>query len=113
MADHNDPNAINSIFSDIAVSAADLYDIFGFPNNGTTDGEKVVIALTFASVPEGAATSKERGLIISAPSTHIPVTGLLTSTRQSCWVRKKNMVIRPPSTSKSSREFRALSFSRL
>ena len=25
-ADHNDPNAINSIFSDIPVSAADLYD---------------------------------------------------------------------------------------
>jgi hypothetical protein len=31
MADHNDPNAVNSIFSDIDVSAADLYDIFGFP----------------------------------------------------------------------------------
>src|SRR5262245_13669125 len=28
MADHNDPNAVNSIFSDIDVSAADLYDIF-------------------------------------------------------------------------------------
>ena len=51
MADHNDPNAVNSIFSDIDVSAADLYDIFGFPSNDTTDGEKVVIALTFASVP--------------------------------------------------------------
>ena len=25
MADHNDPNAVNSIFSDIDVSAADLY----------------------------------------------------------------------------------------
>ena len=32
MADHNDPNAVNSIFSDIDVSAADLYDIFGFPS---------------------------------------------------------------------------------
>src|ERR1700682_579269 len=52
MADHNDPNAVNSIFSDIDVSAADLYDIFGFPSNDTTDGEKVVIALTFAAVPE-------------------------------------------------------------
>ena len=30
MADHNDPNAVNSIFSDIDVSAADLYDLFGF-----------------------------------------------------------------------------------
>ena len=52
MADHNDPNAVNSIFSDIDVSAADLYDIFGFPSADTSSGEKVVIALTFASVPQ-------------------------------------------------------------
>jgi len=51
MADHNDPNAVNSIFSDIDVSAADLYDIFGFPSRDTSGGEKVVIALTFAAVP--------------------------------------------------------------
>ena len=29
MADHNDPNSVNSIFSDIDISAADLYDLFG------------------------------------------------------------------------------------
>ena len=52
MADHNDPNAVNSIFSDIDVSAADLYDMFGFPSDDTEGGEKVVIALTFASMPE-------------------------------------------------------------
>ena len=52
MADHNDPNAVNSIFSDIDVSAADLYDIFGFPSADTSSGEKVVIALTFASIPQ-------------------------------------------------------------
>ncbi len=51
-ADHNDPNAINSIFSDIPVSAADLYDMFGFPSDDKTDGEKVVVALTFASIPK-------------------------------------------------------------
>ena len=51
MADHNDPNAVNSIFSDVDVSAADLYDIFGFPSPDTTGGEKVVIALTFSSTP--------------------------------------------------------------
>ncbi|MBV9761950.1 MAG: DUF4331 family protein [Acidobacteriaceae bacterium] len=51
MADHNDPNAVNSIFSDIDHSPADLYDLFGFPSEDTTGGEKVVIALTFASVP--------------------------------------------------------------
>ena len=51
MADHNDPNAVNSIFSDIDVSAADLYDFFGFPSADTDGGEKVVMALTFASVP--------------------------------------------------------------
>jgi hypothetical protein len=52
MADHNDPNAVNSIFSDIDVSAADLYDIFGFPSADTTGGDKVVIALTFSATPD-------------------------------------------------------------
>lgn len=52
MADHNDPNAVNSIFSDIDVSAADVYDLFGFPSEDGEGGEKVVIALTFAPVPE-------------------------------------------------------------
>jgi hypothetical protein len=52
MADHNDPNAVNSIFSDIDVSAADLYDIFGFPGDDRAGIEKVVIALTFAAVPQ-------------------------------------------------------------
>ena len=51
-ADHNDPNSINSIFSDVDASAADLYDIFGWPSDDTTGGEKVVVALTFASVPK-------------------------------------------------------------
>jgi hypothetical protein len=51
LADHNDPNAVNSIFADIDVSAADLHDLFGFPSDDTAGGEKVVIALTFASVP--------------------------------------------------------------
>jgi hypothetical protein len=51
-ADHNDANAVNSIFSDIEVSAADLYDIFGWPADDTAGGEKFVIALTFASVPK-------------------------------------------------------------
>ena len=51
-ADHNDPNAVNSIFSNIDVSAADLYDLFGWPSDDTSGGEKVVIALTFASVPK-------------------------------------------------------------
>src|SRR5262249_11505338 len=44
-ADHNDPNAINSIFADIPVSAADLYDMFGFPAADKTGGDKVVLAL--------------------------------------------------------------------
>jgi Domain of unknown function (DUF4331) len=52
VADHNDPNAVNSIFSDIDVSAADLYDLFGFPSDATPAGEHVVVALTFASIPE-------------------------------------------------------------
>jgi hypothetical protein len=40
MADHNDPNAVNSIFSDIEVSAADLYDLFGFPSDDTTGAKE-------------------------------------------------------------------------
>jgi hypothetical protein len=51
-ADHNDPNAVNSIFSDVPISAADLYDLFGFPADDETGGEKVVVALTFASIPK-------------------------------------------------------------
>ena len=48
MADHNDPNAVNSIFADIDPSPADLYDMFGFPSSA---GEAVVVASTFAAVP--------------------------------------------------------------
>ena len=59
MADHNDPNAVNSIFSDIDVSAADLYDIFGFPSDNSSREEKVVIALTFASIPEAGVLDND------------------------------------------------------
>ncbi|MGI8745696.1 MAG: DUF4331 family protein [Bryobacteraceae bacterium] len=59
MADHNDPNAVNSIFSDIDHNAADLYDLFGFPSDDTSGGEKVVIALTFASVPEAGVLDND------------------------------------------------------
>jgi len=59
MADHNDPNAVNSIFSDIDHNAADLYDLFGFPSANTDGGEKVVIALTFASVPEAGVLDSD------------------------------------------------------
>jgi hypothetical protein len=52
MADHNDPNAVNSIFSDIDASAADVYDMFGFPGPDNSQGDRVVLALTFAAVPE-------------------------------------------------------------
>ena len=59
MADHNDPNAVNSIFSDIDVSAADLYDIFGFPSDHAPGAEKVVIALSFAAVPHAGALDSD------------------------------------------------------
>jgi hypothetical protein len=59
VADHNDPNAVNSIFSDIDHSPADLYDLFGFPSADTSGGEKVVIALTFASVPEAGVLDSD------------------------------------------------------
>jgi hypothetical protein len=59
MADHNDPNAVNSIFSDIDVSAADLYDLFGFPSADTSHGERALIALTFASVPHAGTLDSD------------------------------------------------------
>jgi len=56
MADHNDPNAVNSIFSDIDYSAADLYDLFGYPSNG---GDTVLLALTFASTPSAGTLDSD------------------------------------------------------
>ena len=47
-ADHNDPNAINNIFTGNPASGADLYDMFGYPADDKSGGEKVVMALTFA-----------------------------------------------------------------
>ena len=49
-ADHNDPNSINSIFYNLPVSPADLYDLFGWPVDDS-DHERVVVALTFAPMP--------------------------------------------------------------
>jgi hypothetical protein len=72
VADHNDPNAVNSIFSDIDVSAADLYDIFGFPSDDTSGDEKVVIALTFAAVPQaGLLDSDMLYRILIAPDRRV------------------------------------------
>jgi hypothetical protein len=70
-ADHNDPNAANSIFSDIAPSPADLYDLFGYPLEDAS-GEKVVIALTFAAAP--AAGTLDPDLlyrVLIAPSARV------------------------------------------
>jgi hypothetical protein len=81
MADHNDPNAVNSIFSDVDHSAADLYDLFGFPSDDTTGGEKVVIALTFASVPEAGVLDSDmlyRILVTAHPRVVWPAKGMHT-----------------------------------
>jgi hypothetical protein len=67
MADHNDPNAVNSIFSDIDYSAADLYDLFGFP---THDGRNALLALTFSSTPKAGELDGDllyRLLVTSEP----------------------------------------------
>jgi hypothetical protein len=50
-ADHNDPNAVNSIYADVPLSPADLYDIFGYPSDDRGDGEALVAQLTFAPLP--------------------------------------------------------------
>jgi hypothetical protein len=51
VADHNDPNSVNSIFADVELSAADVYDMFGYPGHAAGE-ETVVLALTFAPVPD-------------------------------------------------------------
>src|SRR5581483_7525289 len=51
-ADHNDPDAINSIFSDVPRNGADLYDLFGYPTSSTSGRERVMVALTFAPMPQ-------------------------------------------------------------
>ncbi len=51
-ADHNDPNAVNSIYDDVPMSGADLYDIFGYPSTDNSQGDAVVVQLTFAPVPK-------------------------------------------------------------
>ncbi|MEA2633414.1 MAG: hypothetical protein QOH92_181 [Chloroflexota bacterium] len=60
IADHNDPNAVNSIFSDIEVSAADVYDLLGFPSGDPAKEESVVIALTFAPLFQEPEHSRQR-----------------------------------------------------
>lgn len=55
-ADHNDPNAVNSIYADVPISAADLYDIFGYPS---ADGNNLIVQLTFAPLPKTGVFDKE------------------------------------------------------
>jgi tetratricopeptide (TPR) repeat protein len=72
VADHNDPNAVNSIFSDIDYSAADLYDLFGYPTN---EGRTVLLALTFASTPQAGVLDSDmlyRLLVTSHPRVAFP-----------------------------------------
>src|SRR5215468_3715057 len=79
MADHNDPNAVNHIFSDIDYSPADLYDLFGWP---TTKASNVVFALTFASAP--AAGVLDRDLLYRL---------LLTSHPRVAWPKASDMTL--------------------
>src|SRR5580698_5509299 len=72
MADHNDPNAVNSIFSDIDYSAADLYDLFGYPTN---DGRTALLALTFSATPSAGVLDGDmlyRLLVTSHPRVAFP-----------------------------------------
>src|SRR5258708_40071985 len=78
MADHNDPNAVNHIFSDIDYSPADLYDLFGWP---TANSASVVFALTFASAPAAGVLDSDllyRLLPTSPPRVAWPDAGDLT-----------------------------------
>jgi len=73
MADHNDPNAVNSIFADIDYSAADLYDMFGFPTNGDSTA---LLALTFTATPKAGVLDSDvlyRLLMTSHPRVAFPL----------------------------------------
>jgi hypothetical protein len=75
MADHNDPNAVNHIFSDIDYTPADLYDLFGWPTN---ESRNVVLALTFASAPAAGVLDTDllyRLLVTSHPRVAWPASG--------------------------------------
>jgi hypothetical protein len=77
-ADHNDPNAINSIFWDVPVNAADLYDLFGFPSDDSSGGDRVVVALTFAAAPGTGVLDPDllyRILFAPAPRVALPAAG--------------------------------------
>ena len=72
MADHNDPNAVNSIFSDIHYSAADLYDLFGFPTN---DGRSRTPGADLRSTPKTGELDSDmlyRSLVTSHPRVAFP-----------------------------------------
>lgn len=58
-ADHNDPNAVNSIYADVPVSGADLYDIFAYPSDHDEYGESIVVQLTFAPIPKTGVFEKD------------------------------------------------------
>jgi len=71
-SDHNDPNAVNSIFSNIDVSAADLYDMFAFPAPNAGQPDRIVLALTFAAVPKaGVLDSDMLYRILLAPEPRV------------------------------------------
>jgi hypothetical protein len=58
--DHNEPNSINSIFSDVQPDAADLYGLFGYPSKlvesgGRPDVASLVVMMTFAPAPHAGA----------------------------------------------------------
>ena len=99
MADHNDPNAVNSIFSDIDVSAADLYDLFGFPSDDSAGGEKVVIALTFASVPQPVSSTPT----CFTGSRSLPTPRVGRPARKTTTWKVADSISRPSRTSTSAR----------
>lgn len=79
-ADHNDPNAINSIFFQTQANPADLYDLYGFPTD-TSGQENAVIALTFADLPATGAFDPDllyRILISPNPRPAPPLKGHAT-----------------------------------
>ncbi|HEX3529091.1 MAG TPA: DUF4331 family protein [Thermoanaerobaculia bacterium] len=98
-ADHNDPNSVNSIFSDVPVSAADLYDMFGWPADDKSHGENVVLALTFASVPRAGVLDTDmlyRIRIKASPRVaHNEVVDLVSFLKYADAVTKRYVTVNP------------------
>lgn len=49
--DHNEPDSVNAIFSNVEPSSADVYGLFGYPVERPDGGQNLVVILTYSPEP--------------------------------------------------------------